>query len=32
MRALEQAKKETALAQENADKIAEFVRNGIDRQ
>ena len=32
MRALEQAKKETALAQENADKIAEFVRNGTDRQ
>ena len=31
LRALEQAKKETALAQENADKISEFVRNGLDR-
>lgn len=32
MRALEQARKETALAQANADKIAEFVRQGIERE
>ena len=30
MRALEQAKKETALAQANADKIADFVRRGLE--
>ena len=30
MRALEQAKKETAQAQANADKIADFVRRGLE--
>ncbi len=32
LRALEQARKETAYAQANADKIAEFVRQGIERE
>lgn len=32
LRALEQARKETALAQANADKISDFVRQGLERQ